>query len=1006
MKKCCNPVFSGKKEDLNKFVDSILEAMTLKELAYYAYNGMAHEEMNTESGLHLPPGECGGVDAVAGTDTDLPMPIHIGQSWNRELAKEVGEVIGNELRGKKKASNPNTLMFTAIADVRSNPLSGRFYEGYSEDPYLAAEMVDHVGNGCIGDDDFYIKAQVGSKHYCVYHSEWNRASESNYVSARALMDYHIPPFVKGFKNGHLVGVMTSYGGTNGMTNITFPYLDVLAEKYPYSLLNISDCEADTDTLRGQGNGYDPVYTVENRMLASMLIKQKIYAGNRADQTTFLKAVEEGAYGLKRKDLEEFIRPQIELWVRSGYFNPKDYPYTKMCLDHSPIDHNDELSQDVALRAAREGIVLLKNNGLLPLSGDKNVLVTGMFCDTRVQTHYSTPTPKDLEYSGMTPAKAYEEYMERSEGSLYVVPEMSGSHIQIFSEEKGGYLSLEDLGKEGKAPAEFTVYDFGMNATAFYNKATDTFLTYQRKNGVLCLERRNPEKTPSCFLIREDSRGLSTIKCDVFLTGFWDRVEEYHNNEIPFYERYHKAGKYVTYTEDNGLTVREEECEGAFFRIDKISGAGAGAEDFVHKAELAVLFIGANSFVQASEMIDRPDFEIGKDQIALVETVARQFPGKTVVVVKSDFPLNLAAIEENPDVAAILYESYAGQYDSWALIETLYGSNSPSGHLSATWYKTMDVLPRLCRREGIDDEYTVDMKNASPEETGLTYMYHCPQAVLYPFGYGLSYAQFAYSNICVKNGLKPLAVDLTVTNTGKFTGKEVVQIYLSSLDSGYGDYVPGKQLVGFAKTKELKPGDSQKVHIDLYEDAYRKWDVAAKKYIVETGNYLLSVARCAEDVVYETQIHIEGEALGLLDFSSPCNVWESVSAAKAVKGAEISKKRSVYFEGGYFAVESDGADSQITMQRVRFDHASKLKLTAACAAPGASLEIYIGEKCYALSVCETKPKETVLEEQDQIVCMEIAYAQNELLFEQPISGIYKLTIRFNQPGIRLSEIQVQ
>ena len=140
---------------------------------------------------------------------------------------------------------------------------------------------------------------------------------------------------------------------------------------------------------------------------------------------------------------------------------------------------------------------------------------------------------------------------------------------------------------------------------------------------------------------------------------------------------------------------------------------------------------------------------------------RQFPGKTVVVVvKSDFPLNLAAIEENPDVAAILYESYAGQYDSWALIETLYGSNSPSGHLSATWYKTMDVLPRLCRREGIDDEYTVDMKNASPEETGLTYMYHCPQAVLYPFGYGLSYAQFAYSNICVKNGLKPLAVDLT------------------------------------------------------------------------------------------------------------------------------------------------------------------------------------------------------------------------------------------------------
>lgn len=1003
MKNSRNPVFSGKKEELKEFVDSILEQLTLEELSYYAYNGMAHEGMTTVSGLQLPQGEAGGVDAVAGTDTDLPMPVHIGQSWNRQLAKEVGEVIGNELRGKKDSSNPNTLMFTAIADLRSNPLSGRFYEGYSEDPYLTAEMVDNVGNGCTGDDEFYIKAQVGSKHYCVYHSEWDRASQSNYVSARALMDYHIPAFLKGFRNGHLVGVMTSYGGTNGVTNITFPYLDELRKEYGYSLFNISDCEADVDSKRGQGNGFDPVYTVDDRMLASMLIKEKIYAGNCADASVILQAVKDGIYNLSRKDLEEYVRPQIELWVRSGYFNQADYPYTKLCHDYSPIDHNNELSQDVALRAAREGIVLLKNDGILPLSGEKNVLVTGIFSDTRVQTHYSTPTPRELEMAGLTPINSYVEYMKKQKGKVVFAPEISGSRLKIYSKAKGDYLTFEDLGEKGREPVEFIMHDFGMRAVALYNKETDTFLTMKKKSDEMYLEKRDPEKTPYCLLFEDDGDGFCRIKSGVFLTGFWDRVEEYHKNEIPFYQRYSSSGKYLTYQKESGVTVWEDAQEGSVFRLDTILEAGEDAGKYLGQADTAVVFVGADSFVQASEMIDRPNFDMGEDQLALVQRISGFYPGRTVVVVKSDFPLNLAAIQENPNVAAILYESYAGQYDSWALLETLYGGNVPSGRLSATWYKNLSALPVLSVRDGIDAEFTVDMKNASPEETHLTYMYNNPEDVLYPFGYGLSYTHFEYSNIRVVKDKNLITVFLTVTNSGSHTGKDVVQVYLTSLNSGYGNAVPGKQLAGFEKTRELKPGDSQMLQITLSGDACRKWDVAAQKYLIEKGNYCLRVAHSAQDVVYAEEIELDGECLGCLDMSVPHNVWESLSAANGVKGAEVSKKRSVYFEGGYYAVESEEKGAEIKIMRANFSKASALIVRAACLNAGAGILVQLAGREYVLPVQQTSPQETLLEERLQNVSTELGYESNILDLAEELTGIYDLTIRFNQPGIRLESI---
>ncbi|MGO4375590.1 glycoside hydrolase family 3 N-terminal domain-containing protein, partial [Paenibacillus sp. MCAF20] len=209
-----------------------------------------------------------GLDHVQGVYTDFPSFIALGNSWNKDLMNQVGTVIGNEKRGSVAVEDSaRALMWSAIGDIRNNPLSGRYDEGFSEDPLLASTMATSMGSGITGvnmkdtsaDNDFYLKTGIQSKHYAVYNAQWFRRNASNNVSARALHEYQLPTFLSQIENGSVAGFMTSYGRTNGIPNSISPNIKIARDVSPFSVSLITDFNAIVEMVTAMGNGKDATY---------------------------------------------------------------------------------------------------------------------------------------------------------------------------------------------------------------------------------------------------------------------------------------------------------------------------------------------------------------------------------------------------------------------------------------------------------------------------------------------------------------------------------------------------------------------------------------------------------------------------------------------------------------------------------------------------------------------------------------------------------------------------
>src|SRR5690606_9414129 len=235
------PLFDGVPEHLDKFVDTYFEYTGLEGPAVYVTGSRNHYTLKegANAGKKIP-GALSAADNVQGVSTDFPALVGLGQTWNKELLAEVGNVMGNEkirqLKVKRGDSNIHSgekaslsVAFTVVSDMRINPLSGRFDEGFSEDPFMAAELIDSMASGLSGinqeesDDGFWMRAAVGTKHFSVYNAQWYRFGTSTIASPRAIFEYQTLSPIKALASGSVAGVMTSYGMTNGVPNIISPY---------------------------------------------------------------------------------------------------------------------------------------------------------------------------------------------------------------------------------------------------------------------------------------------------------------------------------------------------------------------------------------------------------------------------------------------------------------------------------------------------------------------------------------------------------------------------------------------------------------------------------------------------------------------------------------------------------------------------------------------------------------------------------------------------------------
>ncbi|WP_239618109.1 glycoside hydrolase family 3 protein [Cohnella mopanensis] len=1001
------PVFSGNSKDLKTFVDDVLDHMNIDDLAYYAAQKTATEPRVTldGTGYRLPAGAVGGSDNVHGVATDMPVTMHLGQTWNQDLMKQVGTVLGNEKRSQVGIDNANPLMFSAVADVRINPLSGRYEEGFAEDPFLTSVMADKLARGIVGDDPFYLKVQLGTKHYMTYNSEWNRNTGNYYTGVRGLNEYQLPGFSKAIESGSIQGVMSSYATMNGVPGAISPELIRAESKAPFSLFNVSDFNGDGLMVTQYGNGYDKSYVPDNDHLAGLMLLAGSHMNNSSatgaagspTADNYKNAVNKKLYGVTIQHLKDLVRPQIELWVRVGYFNAKNdqglpagYPYSGLTLDVNKVDFNTTSHQQVALQAAREGLVLLKNEGsVLPLSQNAKVAVMGQLADARLKDIYASETPK-IDGSGTTPLAAIRNLI----GEDQVAYDAGAKKIALKSEKTGKFVTAASgKGEQLTAGADpvavagtdktyysltgsqgyvseneaFQVLDWGNRAYSFKSLANNSWVTgsgdkdsasdkakvqndgedmmSQSWGGGFALNMFSTN-FPTYFSYETNASGQKNIRTGALPAWSFSSNVPFQNSMLTegYYFSVNDSKAIVAGTTVDQFKTAKDAKEYAFSEV-VLEEPGTKAAVLKASNDYAIVVVGAGPKIVAGEGVDRSSLALGTDQAKLVHNAAEQFPGKTIVVINSNYPLAVQDIQDDKNVAAILYASYGGQYDNKALAEALFGDYAPAGRLTGTWLQDTSSLPKLSaeQQSKVDPAYTVDMSISDPIQTKLTYLYS-EEKPTYEFGYGLTYTDFKYSKLDVSSTVKSdkaFNVKFTVTNTGKMTSDEVVQLYVHARNSAYGSYAPIKQLAAFKRIKNVKPGQSVPVTLTVNPKDFAVWDVNKQDYTVEAGSYDVMVGRSSSDILLNKAVEVKGDSIAELKRNQLLNVWEHTFASKGVIGSEVSKARTAKYKGQYYAVTSTAKGDFVGIPKVNLTGAKSITMRVATTNPTGTIELRAG-----------------------------------------------------------------
>jgi beta-glucosidase-like glycosyl hydrolase len=1117
------PLFDGNPEHLDAFVDTLFAYTGLEGGALYAtgirdnYTMVWDENPNVGKTI---PGGLAAADNVQGISTDFPAIVSIGQTWNQDLAAEIGDVMGaekistlNAIQGTSNIHNGSNqsklIAFTVVSDLRINPLSGRFDEGYAEDPYLAATLVDSMAQGLVGaqdglagttgveDDGFYVRAVVGTKHYSNYLAQWYRQTASNSVTARGLYEYQTRSAIKGLASGAVSGVMTSFGRTNGIPNIIMPTMHYANGIAKYGLYSSPDFNGENYLYQSFGNGYDTNY-VPNRKhaLALMVLANsesvRAMGTDKTDVITLVEAVEDGIYGITEADVYDAARPLVNQLVRAGVFDecdvngiPKFYPYAQYAMDvtnpENLTNYETTAHQAIALKAAQESIVLLKNDGTLPLDDTQNSLVTGIYGDSRFKTTYavgSTPTDDVVTDSGISPLLATirrigNEKIEFVDGvAVVAVQANNGEYLTavpnvVEDVDVGTQLTTtpKDEINEFTDAQLFEFFDWGQEAFSLrsvlngrwvspemtppdpsrpwmgqsiipggtFGNTNSTALNLTDNDWTLETMSGNTSTIPPRLQLQENSDGTVAIVANAYSSGFGGGFENALYSSGYFVKTDEAGGLFIqAQTIGNAANVENitDDCKFVFEETaavgDEAVAAATGDSDY------AVIYVGAIPRNSAGEGADRSSLYMSDYDYELVEKVSAAFAAegkKTVVVIRTSFPVVAEEIQNNENVNAIVYQSYGGQYDAKALAQVLYGDYAPTGRLTSTWYADMSVLPEISKYsipEGnsttldqIDPRIQIDMTNGDHEALGLTYMY-TEAPVTYEFGYGLSYSEFEYSNLNVAASAtaEPFTVSVDVTNTGDVDTAEVVQFYISNNDSAYGTAAPEKQLIGYAKVN-VAAGATATATVEINPEDFAIWDVNRGDFIVEDGTYTLMAGK-SSDVIEETAtIAISGESVAVVEANQTINVFDHSFVARNVIYRETSKQNTInslsaeMVVGGYSAVMSKGAGAYVAIPNVNLEDIEEVTASVAAAGNGGFITLCADSPTAApfayIEVPQTEVNTYVAANTvstdfpDGVTVNELGYVDVTANVIGSLSGIHDVYVVFKAADLRIDSL---
>ncbi|MGA8042446.1 MAG: glycoside hydrolase family 3 C-terminal domain-containing protein [Terracidiphilus sp.] len=807
--------------------------------------------------------------ARAGYATVFPQAIGMAATWDPSMVHAMGDVISSEARAKYNQAQRegNHRIFFGLTfwspniNIFRDPRWGRGQETYGEDPFLTGRMGIAFIDGVQGDDPNHLRAVATSKHFAVHSGpEPLRHGFNVDPNARDLEETYLPAFRATVMDGHVQSVMCAYNSIDGWPACTNTMLlkDHLRDAWGFKGFVVSDCGAIVDVYQGHKKAADIEHAAALSLKAGTDLSCSIWTPGF---NTLADAVKQGlaSEDLVTQAAERLYTARFQL----GLFDPQG----SNPLDKIPFsDAASPAHRAVALKAAEKAIVLLKNNGVLPLKGSvSHIAVVGPTADllpSILGNYVGTPlgpvTPLDgmlqqfkstpiLYAQGSTLAEGVGVPVPRTAFGLgkglktefFATPDWTGRPVAVTTE------PLVQADWENAKPApEVDTKNYSVRWTGtltppaaghyvFTLEPGDSFPYSPRESYRLLMDgkvisegslRAGPDVTKAGDS-QHDLSAMGNFKAAPGASPTAPPVMAFPKNpSIPvdfadtkphaFVLEYSHAGDRA----GGGVTLKWEAP--AQVQLDE---AVARAKE----ADVVVAFVGLSPQLEGEEMRikvpgfdggDRTSLDLPAPQEKLLEAVAAT--GKPVVVVLqsgSAVALNWA----NEHAAAVMEAWYPGVAGGDAIARTLAGLNNPAGRLPVTFYKSLDGLAPFV-------DYS--MKNR-------TYRYYTGKP-LWGFGYGLSYTTFTYGPVklsaeTLKAG-EPLTATVTVTNTGKVGGDEVVEAYLKTPQADG----PIHSLVGFARVS-FAPGASRDVTLKIDARSLSSVDDAGNRSIL-AGKYTLTV----------------------------------------------------------------------------------------------------------------------------------------------------------------------
>jgi beta-glucosidase len=806
----------GQKEsDTTKKIENLISELSLKEkvkmLSGTGFDTPAIERLGIP-GLRMTDGPAG---ARWGKSTAFPSPMSLAASWDSDLIFRVGQAIAEEV----KLKNKNVLLAPCV-NIHRFPLGGRNFESYGEDPFLAA----HTGVAFIkGVQSRNVIATV--KHYAANNQEWERFKVNTIVSERTLREIYLPAFKAAVQEAGVYSVMAAYNKVNGHYCSANKILltDILKDEWGFDGYVVSDWGATHNTVAAANAGLDIEMPYGKHFGDSLIMAVN---GGKLSETV----------------IDEKVRRILRIMFRAGLMDATEIQIPEAS---SIYDSNKSL----ALEVAEKGIVLLKNDqSMLPLQKDdlKSIAIIGPNAANAISGGGGSSMVRP--FYRVSPLDGIKNYLGNDVQLYYASgPAMDGDILPVestylFQKDKkshgltGEYFKFEDF----EAEPVFSRIDRQLHFNFGYNAP---------ESEMEALDDGNKYSIRWTGLLKAPATGTYDLKlqCDGGVRLFVDGqllFEDMDNKSVKL-----RTGK-IHLTKNHFYDIKIEYVSSWGVSEVKFGWDIPGvnrikeAVDVARKADVVILVTGlSNHFESESGDLKRFTFP---EQDKFIKAIAAANPN-TVVVMYNGSPYSIKEWVQR--VPAMLEAWYGGQEQGNALAHVLFGEYNPSAKLPFSMISDSVDCPAFAGYQSS----TLGSNYSEGVFVGYRYLDKNGIHPIFPFGHGLSYTSFQYSNLraeVMSDG--NVQVSLTIKNTGKRDGTETVQFYVSDPESSV--LRPVQELKAFQHLR-LKAGEETQLSLRLNSTAFAFYSETQKSWVVEPGKFIIKAGSSLRDIRLEQLVEI-------------------------------------------------------------------------------------------------------------------------------------------------------